>query len=409
MPPPSSRMTKNQVRNIRYRPGKAEAEQQSDFDSDSEVEEVRKASNKSTPVRPAPNVARNDVGHRKLPPSRPLPARRQPEVDLEGFVTASESSDTADDSDQGRASGSSSEEEDESSSGGEEESSSSEEEQTPRLSAPRFISKSQRNKLQPAKDQIEDQSHTEEERRRREKADELLQAQIEKDKTLRLAGKKAWDDEDIDAQDDVDDTDDVDPEAEFAAWKLRELKRVRRDRLALIAKEEEREEVERRKNLSVEEREAEDQEFLQKQKAEQEGRGKMAYMQKYFHRGAFFQDDDQDEDVRAALSRDIAGAQFVDDTNKDTLPEYMRIRDMGLLGRKGRTKYRDLKTEDTGRFGDFTDRKQNFANVDDRFRPERDDLGGQERTGTNAAPVGSRRPREDDSEQRHEQKRSRYS
>jgi hypothetical protein len=33
---------------------------------------------------------------------------------------------------------------------------------------------------------------------------------------------------------DVDDTDGLDPEAEFEAWKLRELKRLRRDREALI-------------------------------------------------------------------------------------------------------------------------------------------------------------------------------
>ena len=47
----------------------------------------------------------------------------------------------------------------------------------------------------------------------------------------------------------VDDTDDIDPVAEKAAWKLRELQRLKRERESLIVRELEREELEKRRNI----------------------------------------------------------------------------------------------------------------------------------------------------------------
>jgi microfibrillar-associated protein 1 len=250
----------------------------------------------------------------------------------------------------------------------------------------------------------------EEERRRKEKADEMLQAQMERDQAARAAGKKAWDDED-NIEEEVDDTDGLDHEAEYAAWKLRELKRVRRDRLAIEEKEKEREEIERRRALTAEEREAEDKAYIEAQKDEQEGKGKMAYMQKYFHKGAFFQgDEEQDEEVKAALNRDLAGARFEDETSsKEVLPEYMRIRDMSKLGKKGRTKYSDLKSEDTGRWGSYESKKKDYNGLDDRFQPDDPRDRGGDRTGANAAPVGERRRRDnEDGQGDRDGKRARY-
>lgn len=93
------------------------------------------------------------------------------------------------------------------------------------------------------------------------------------------------------AQDDVpdlDDTDDVEPEAEFAAWRIRELERIQRDRAALRAKEEERAEIERRRALPAEQRDREDMERAEQSRKDKK-KGAQGFMQKYYHKGAFFQ------------------------------------------------------------------------------------------------------------------------
>jgi microfibrillar-associated protein 1 len=399
MPPPSSRMTKNRPQPARYRPGKAEVEDPETEESSEEEEDEKPA------PAPAPK-ATSFPAQKKLAvdlsragqqvSAAPIIPKRQDE-DLEGFVTASESSEEEDEDSDGSGN------EDQESS--EEESSSDDEPKKPML-APKFISKAKRAQ-QTTNGVSAEQKAAEEERLRKEKADAMLQAQLERDAAARAAGRKDWDDEDTRPEDEVDDTDDLDPEAERAAWKLRELKRVRRERQLIEEKEQEREEIERRRNMTAEEREEEDRKYIEAQKEDREGRGKMAYMQKYFHKGAFFNDAGEDDaEVKAALSRDLAGARFEDETgDKAVLPEYMRIRDMTKLGKKGRTKYKDLKNEDTGRWGqDVGRKKRDYDGVDERFRP--DDAGGRDRTGANNAPVGERRRREDDGDR--EGKRPRY-
>ena len=105
---------------------------------------------------------------------------------------------------------------------------------------PTFISKAKRAQ-QNGNGPSEEERAAEEERLRKEKADAVLQGQLDRDAAARAAGKKYWDDDDIAPEDEVDDRDDLDPEAEHAAWKLRELKRVRRERVAIEEKEAERE------------------------------------------------------------------------------------------------------------------------------------------------------------------------
>ena len=87
---------------------------------------------------------------------------------------------------------------------------------------------------------------------------------------------------------DVDDTDGIDPSGEFDAWRLRELARIKRDKEAEIAREQEREEVERRRALPEEQRLKEDLEHA-KRSREEKPKGKQAFLQKYWHKGAFHQ------------------------------------------------------------------------------------------------------------------------
>lgn len=288
---------------------------------------------------------------------------------------------------------------------------SSEDEQPKRvLLRPTFIKKDKRKENgQSSADQaaVTDSAADAEARRaqRQELANDLVRYQLEKEAAARVAGKKEWDeDENVAAEEEaLDDRDGLDPEAEYAAWKLRELKRVKRQREAIEEAEKEREEIERRRNLNPEEREREDREFIEKQKEEKEaGRGQAGYMRRYFHKGAFFRDDLEKEGLD---KRDLMGARFVDDTSREVLPEYMQIRDMTKLGKKGRTRYKDLRSEDTGRWGEgFSDRPrrprdENLVGItDERFLPDsnrRDEgTGPTGPTGANASAVRDRRRRD---------------
>jgi microfibrillar-associated protein 1 len=396
-------MTKQPTRPERYYPGKALTEDVvSSDESEEEDEEDEEPARKPESRGPPPRVTTFSAVRKPLP-SIPAP-KVKPDIDLEGFETASESSDDGEQASEDGSDDDSDDDEDE-----DEEDFSSDDEPKRPMIAPKFISKNKRAQQQQAETDTEVRA-AEEERLRKEKADAVLQAQIDRDMEARAAGKKAWDDEEVAAEDEVDDTDGIDPEAEHAAWKLRELKRVQRDRAALIAKEKEREEIERRRNLSVEEREREDREFLDAQTAEREGKGKMAYMQKYFHKGAFFNgDEEQDEEVKAALQRDLAGVRFEDEAgDKSVLPEYMRRRDVTRLGRKGRTRYQDLKAEDTGRWGEVASRSREGAGLDARFQPDDRGREERERTGANAVSIGERRHRDEELNNDRDGKRTRY-
>ena len=392
MAPP--RMTANPAKPARYRPGKAVAEEHSSEDEYETGEEEQaesrpaaapppKASSFPTDAAKIANNLRNvDLNERRRQAAAEEAARLKAEKlvrekEEEGFET--EESEEAGSSEDSEESGSGSEE------------SSSEDEAPRELLKPKFIKKDKRKGGDgPIVAKTEDQLWADQEAERKATANALIQEQLDRDAEAKAAGKKDWDDDGDVEVEEVDDTDDIDPEMERAAWKLRELKRVKRDREAIEEAEKEREEVERRRNLSKDDREAEDNAFLEQQKEEREGKGKMGYMQKYFHKGAFFQDDAKAEGLDR---RDIMGSRYQDDVvNRELLPQYMQIRDMTRLGRKGRTKYKDLKTEDTGRWGQYDDRGPRRDNtLDERFQPDRDGGGSNGPSGANSTAVGQRR------------------
>lgn len=86
---------------------------------------------------------------------------------------------------------------------------------------------------------------------------------------------------------DVDDTDGLDPEREFEDWSLREMKRIKRDQEALYRREEEREEVERRRAMPEQLRLKEDLEHAQRTRDGKQ-RGQQVFLQKYHHKGVFY-------------------------------------------------------------------------------------------------------------------------
>jgi hypothetical protein len=86
----------------------------------------------------------------------------------------------------------------------------------------------------------------------------------------------------------VDDTDGLDPTAEFEAWRLRELARIKTEKEEELEREEEKEEVERRRALPEERRLKEDLEHAKKLRDEKP-KGQQMFLQKYWHKGAFYQ------------------------------------------------------------------------------------------------------------------------
>ncbi|WWD21575.1 hypothetical protein CI109_106061 [Kwoniella shandongensis] len=137
---------------------------------------------------------------------------------------------------------------------------------------------------------------------------------------------------------DIDDSDGLDPEAEFEAWRLRELARLVRDKQAQAARDEEKEEIERRRAMPEEQRLREDMEFAERTREKE--KGQMGFLQKYYHKGAFHQDDN-------LLARDYTGATE-GAVDMSMLPKVMQVRD---FGKASRTKYTHLADQDTSQGG----------------------------------------------------------
>ncbi|KAJ3278366.1 Microfibrillar-associated protein 1, partial [Blyttiomyces sp. JEL0837] len=133
---------------------------------------------------------------------------------------------------------------------------------------------------------------------------------------------------------DVDDTDGLNEDEEYDAWKLRELRRIKRDREERESEEKERQETERRRNMTDEELIAEN--ALLKPEKE---KGQQRFLQKYYHKGAFFVEDDNQ-----ILKRDYTAPTLEDKFDKSVLPSVMQVKN---FGRAGQTKWKHLTAEDT--------------------------------------------------------------
>ena len=123
-----------------------------------------------------------------------------------------------------------------------------------------------------------------------------------------------------------------------------------RDQAARKAMEEEEAETARRRGLSDAQLIAED-EALGKR---QHGKGKerqLKFMQKYYHKGAFYMDDGSLRKGKntPAADNDVRQRNYDEATGEDqfdfaALPKVMQVKN---FGRAGRTKYTHLKDQDT--------------------------------------------------------------
>ena len=122
-------------------------------------------------------------------------------------------------------------------------------------------------------------------------------------------------------QPDVDDTDGLDASVEFDAWRARELTRLLRDKQAQAQRDEEKDEIERRRALPEEQRLREDMEYADATRARE--KTEMGFLQKYYHKGAFYQDDD-------LMKRDYVGATE-SQVDMSMLPKIMQVRNFGKV------------------------------------------------------------------------------
>lgn len=218
------------------------------------------------------------------------------------------------------------------------EDSESDEENEPRIK-PQFVRKTDRSTIiEKERDLLRQKQMMEQEARRQAKDRrrntlKLVEESIKKD----LESQKKEKDPHIN---DVK-TDDENDEIEYEAWKLRELKRIKRERDEREQMEKEKEELERMRNMTEEERRKELQ-VNPKEVTNKISKGKYKFLQKYYHRGAFYLDKEE-----IVLKQDFSAPTLEDHFDKTILPKVMQVKN---FGRCGRTKYTHLVDQDTSKF-----------------------------------------------------------
>ena len=209
---------------------------------------------------------------------------------------------------------------------------------------PVFIPKSQR-------DTIAERERLEEEERQLE---ELVKKRLEarKIETRQIVVEEIKKEEHIEKAlneeaniEDVDTDDELNEAEEYESWKNREIARIKRDREERDARLKEKEEIEKVRNMTEEER----REWERKNpKPLRQTKQKWKFMQKYYHKGAFFQES-ADDVIQSAGKEDIYTRDFSEPTGEDKmdksiLPKVMQVKH---FGRSGRTKWTHLVNEDT--------------------------------------------------------------
>eukprot|EP00930_Biecheleria_cincta_P054980 TRINITY_DN41353_c0_g1_i1.p1 TRINITY_DN41353_c0_g1~~TRINITY_DN41353_c0_g1_i1.p1 ORF type:complete len:473 (+),score=167.93 TRINITY_DN41353_c0_g1_i1:146-1564(+) len=142
----------------------------------------------------------------------------------------------------------------------------------------------------------------------------------------------------------MDDDDEKNEAEEYEMWKIRELKRIKRDKEDRLTRQKEIEFVLKRRGMTDQERE-EDDKKLDAINPSREKVKQFNFMQKYYHRGGFFQDK-ATEGAEPLYLRDYHEPLEEEKYDKSLLPKAMQLR-RGEFGKKGQVKHSHLTDVDT--------------------------------------------------------------
>lgn len=155
-----------------------------------------------------------------------------------------------------------------------------------------------------------------------------------------------------------DDTDDINNLEEYEQWKLRELKRIKKQVEEDEEKMKDKIEIERRRNLTDEQRQDENLR-LGSDATLIHFKSKYKFLQKYYHRGAFYQSEAK-VDTEHIYNRDYNLPTAEDKFDRSSLPSVLQKR-RGLIFKKGQSKYTHLTNEDTTEFDPMYKVPENIA------------------------------------------------
>lgn len=101
--------------------------------------------------------------------------------------------------------------------------------------------------------------------------------------------------------------------------------------------------------MTDEERAAEDRKLSILQNDARAERQKWGFMQKYYHKGAFYMDASSIANENDVRLKEYSAPTLEDHTDKKNLPQVMQVKN---FGKRGRTKYTHLRDQDTTIKGD---------------------------------------------------------
>lgn len=186
------------------------------------------------------------------------------------------------------------------------------------------------------------------------KEQQVKQKEIRKQETKQLV-KKIVEKEEMEALEDKntedtempDDTDNIDDLEEYEKWKLRELRRIKQQVEEDERRLNDKSELERRRNLTDEQRKEENLR-LGSDDTLRSFKSKINFLQKYYHKGAFYQADAK-TNMEHIYNRDYNLPTWEDKIDRSAMPLIKQKR-RGREFKKGQTKYTHLTQEDTTNF-----------------------------------------------------------
>ncbi|KAF3591995.1 hypothetical protein DY000_02024010 [Brassica cretica] len=127
---------------------------------------------------------------------------------------------------------------------------------------------------------------------------------------------------------DVETDDETNEAEEYEAWKTRELGKIKREKEARGAMLREKKEVDKLRNMTEEERKECERDNNPKPSSSEKPKKKWKFMQRYYHKGAYFQEQGSDE-TDDIYQRDYSAPTGVDKLDKSILREVMQVKKFG--------------------------------------------------------------------------------